>query len=80
MAVTEPTMTILVTVLLLLVVGLVLLGGLFCVLHDLLERNPQDNPVFHEPGPIFHDQVAGHRGEPRSQFAWQSRSHFRAPD
>ena len=73
-------MTILVTVLLLLVFGLALLAGLLRVLHDLLERNPRHNPVFHEPGPIFHDQVAGHRGQARSQFAWQSRSHFRAPD
>ena len=72
-------MTILVTVLLLLVLGLVPVMGLLRVLRDLVERNPQDSPIFHDPGPIFHDQVADHRGT-RSQFAWQSRSHSRAPD
>ena len=73
-------MTILVTVLLLLVFGLVVVvAGLLSVLRDLTERNPQYNPIFHDPGPIFHDQVAEHR-DTRSQFAWQSRSHFRGPD
>ena len=72
-------MTILVTVLLLLVFGLVLVRGLFSVLQDLVERSPQDSPIFHDPGPIFHDQVADHR-DTRSQFAWQSRSHSRRPD
>jgi hypothetical protein len=72
-------MTILVTVLLLLVFGLALVMGLLSVLQDLVERNPQDTPIFHDPGPIFHDQVADNR-DVRSQFAWQSRSHSRAPD
>ncbi len=72
-------MTILVTVLLLLVFGLVLVRGLFSVLQDLVERSPQDSPIFHDPGPIFHDQLADHR-DTRSQFAWQSRSHSRGPD
>lgn len=72
-------MTILVTVLLLLVFSCVLVMGLLSVLQDLVEQNPQDNPVFHDPGPIFHDQVADYR-DTRSQFAWQSRSHFRGPD
>jgi hypothetical protein len=78
-AATEPTMTILVTVLLLLVFSLVLVMGLQSVLRDLVERNPQHGPIFHDPGPIFHDQVADHR-DTRSQFAWQSRSHSRGPD
>ncbi len=72
-------MTILVTVLLLLVFGLVLVRGLLSVLQDLVERSSQDSPIFHDPGPIFHDQVADHR-DTRSQFAWQSRSHSRRPD
>jgi len=72
-------MTILVTVLLLLVFSLVLVMGLLGVLRDLVERNPQDSPIFHDPGPIFHDQAADHR-DARSQFAWQSRSHSRGPD
>jgi hypothetical protein len=78
-AATEPTMTILVTVLLGLVFSLVLVMGLLSVLQDLAERNPQGSPIFHDPGPIFHDQVADHR-DTRSQFAWQSRSHSRGPD
>jgi hypothetical protein len=72
-------MTILATFLLLLAFGFVLVLGLFSVLQDLLERNVHDGPVFHESGPIFHNQVSDHR-ELRSQFAWQSRSHFQAPD
>ena len=73
-------MTILVTVLLLLVFSLVPVMGLLSMLQDLVERNPQDSPIFHDLGPIFHDQVADYRGDTRSQFAWQSRSHSRGPD
>jgi hypothetical protein len=72
-------MTILVTVLLLLVFSVVLVMCLLNVWQDWVERNPQDSPIFHDPGPIFHDQVADHR-DTRSQFAWQSRSHSRGPD
>ena len=72
-------MTTLIAVCLLLVFCLALLLGTLSVLRDLVERNPQESPVFHDPGPMFHDQVAEYR-EARSQFAWQSRSHFRAPD
>jgi len=72
-------MTILVTVLLLVVFSLALVMGLLSVLRDLVERSPQDSPIFHDPGPIFHDQAADHR-DTRSQFAWQSRSHSRGPD
>jgi hypothetical protein len=72
-------MTTLIVVCLLLVFCLALLLGMLSVLRDLMERNPRESPVFHDPGPIFHDQVAEYR-EARSQFAWQSRSHFRAPD
>jgi hypothetical protein len=72
-------MTILITIVLLLVFCLALGRGLLSVLQDLVERNPQDTPIIHDPGPIFHDQVADYRNA-RSQFAWQSRSHSRAPD
>jgi hypothetical protein len=72
-------MTILITIVLLLVFCLALVVGLLSVLQDLVERNPQDTPIIHDPGPIFHDQVADYR-DARSQFAWQSRSHSRAPD
>ena len=77
-------MTTLIAVCLLLMLGLALVLSLLSVLRELVERNPQDLPVFHDsgpmfPGPIFHDQVAEYR-EARSQFAWQSRSHSRAPD
>jgi hypothetical protein len=72
-------MTTLIVACLLLVFCLALLLGMLSVLRDLMERNPRESPVFHDPGPIFHDQVAEYR-EARSQFAWQSRSHFRAPD
>jgi hypothetical protein len=72
-------MTILVSVLSLLVFGLALVMGLLSVLQELVERNPLDAPIFQDPGPIFHDQAADNR-DVRSQFAWQSRSHSRAPD
>jgi hypothetical protein len=72
-------MTILITIVLVLVFCLALGWGLLSVLQDLVERNPQDTPIIHDPGPIFHDQVADYRNA-RSQFAWQSRSHSRAPD
>ena len=72
-------MTILVSVLLVLVFNLALVFGLLSVLRDLTCHNVQDAPVFHDAGPIFHDQFPDQR-ESRSQFAWQSRSHSRGPD
>jgi hypothetical protein len=72
-------MHILIVALLLLGFILVLMLGLSSVFQDLTERNCHGEPAFHEPGPIFHDQVTDHR-DTRSQFAWQSRSHFRGPD
>ena len=72
-------MTIFVSVLLLVAFCLVLGLGLLSVLQDLVERNPQDTPIFHDPGPIFHDRAANNQNA-KSQFAWQSRSHSRAPD
>jgi hypothetical protein len=72
-------MIILVTVLLLLVFSLALLMGLLSVFQDLVDRNPQDSPIFQDLGPIFHDQTSDQR-DTRSQFAWQSRSHSPGPD
>jgi hypothetical protein len=72
-------MTILIAVLLVLGMGLGLLLGLLSVFQDLVEQYCQVEPVFHEPGPIFHDQDAEYR-QVKSQFAWQSRSRFRAQD
>jgi hypothetical protein len=71
-------MVLLTAGLLLLAAGALLVRGLLRVLHDWAEQNVHDGPIFHEPGPIFHDHGADR--EARSQFAWQSRSHFRAPD
>jgi hypothetical protein len=85
-------MKIIVAVLLLAGFGLGLVLCLLKVLRDLLELGVQDAPVFQDASffrdsrpvlrdsePIFHDQGA-HQHQARSQFAWQSRSHFRAPD
>ena len=72
-------MTTLIAVCLILALSVALLLGLLSVLRDVVQHNPQETPVFHEPGPMFPDQVAEYR-EAKSQFAWQSRSHFRAPD
>jgi hypothetical protein len=73
-------MHILVIILLVLGFVLALMLGLLSVFQDLADYQRHGEPVFHEPGPIFHDQVADYRREARSQFAWQSRSHYRAPD
>jgi hypothetical protein len=64
---------------LLLVLGLLPGAGLLSVLREWTEHSTHDAPIIHDQGPIFHDQAADYR-ESRSQFAWQSRSHFRAPD
>ncbi len=64
---------------LLLLFGLLLVAGVLSVLREWAEQSSHDAPIVHDPGPIFHDQAADYR-ESRSQFAWQSRSHFRAPD
>jgi hypothetical protein len=62
--------------LLLLAFGLLVLSGLFSVLRDLVERNSEDAPIFDDPA---REQLA-ECPETRSQFAWQSRAHSRAPD
>ena len=67
----------------LLIICLLLLAaelfGLLWLLHEWVEQDGyHDGPIFHDQGPIFHDHGADR--ETRSQFAWQSRSHYRAPD
>ena len=64
---------------LLLLLGVLLVAGLLSVLREWAAHSTHDGPIIHDQGPIFHDQAAEYR-ESRSQFAWQSRSHFRAPD
>ncbi|MEA3196013.1 MAG: hypothetical protein QOF32_65 [Gammaproteobacteria bacterium] len=66
-------------ILLVLSSALALMLGLLTVFQNLVERDCHGEPALHEPGPIFHHQVADYR-EFRSLFAWQSRSHFRGPD
>ena len=53
------------------VLGLMLLG-VFSLLRDFIERNENNEPSFRE--------AAGENSELKSRFAWQSQSHFRAPD
>ena len=75
-------MTVLVGILLLLVLAVGVVLGLLNILRELFVQDApagQTGPLFHDPGPIFHDQCDDQR-EARSQFAWQSRSHCRGPD
>ncbi len=58
---------------------LVLAWGLISVVQTLSDKTAYDEPAFRERGPIFHDQNPLQLGS-RSQFAWQSRSHAKAPD
>ena len=71
-------MRVLVVASLLLMAALAFVYGLLSVFRDLVERIGMGDPVFRESGPIIDDQAV--RQQPRSQFAWQSRSHFREPD
>ena len=72
-------MNILIALLVFLCLGLILTWGLLGILEDATEKSAQGEPAFREPGPIFHDHYVEQQ-VPRSQFAWQSRSHSRAPD
>jgi hypothetical protein len=72
-------MNIAIALLLLLCFCLVLAWAMISVLQSLTHKTAYDEPAFREPGPIFHDHNAGQLGA-RSQFAWQSRSHSKAPD
>jgi hypothetical protein len=67
-------MTILIAVLSMLCFALALAMALLGVLRDLLGDSTQHAPKFQDPAPAFQSF------ESRSQFAWQSRSHFREPD
>jgi hypothetical protein len=53
------------------VLGLMLLG-VFSLLRDFVERTDNNEPSFGE--------TAAQKSDIKSQFAWQSQSHFRAPD
>jgi hypothetical protein len=64
-------MRVLVAASLLLIAVLALMYGLLSVFRDLVERIGTVEPV-------FRDSAANQQA--RSQFAWQSRSHFREPD
>jgi hypothetical protein len=72
-------MTILIALVVLVSLGLIVAWGLLSVFHQVTQDGGQGEPTFREPGPIFHDHNVEQQ-VPRSQFAWQSRSHFRAPD
>jgi hypothetical protein len=71
-------MSILVSLLLCVGLVLVLIVGLFSVLQDLLDRKVPGGPVVHEQTRL--NDISAPREQVRSQFAWQSRSHFQAPD
>jgi hypothetical protein len=58
--------------LLLLIITLALGFGLLCMLRDLLERNAEDSPTLQDP--------ITDNPEVRSQFSWQSRTHYRSRD
>jgi hypothetical protein len=68
------------------VIGLLVLLGLclalawavISIVQNLTQRSVHDEPAFRDPGPIFH-HGAEQQGS-RSQFAWQSRLHSKAPD
>jgi hypothetical protein len=72
-------MNVAIDLLLLLCLCLVLAWGLISLVQSLTAGTAHDEPAFREPGPIFHDHGAEQQGV-RSQFAWQSRSHSKAPD
>jgi hypothetical protein len=72
-------MNIAIALLLLLSLCLVLAWGLISLVQTLTDDGAHGEPAFREPGPIFHDHSAEQQGV-RSQFAWQSRSHSKAPD
>jgi hypothetical protein len=72
-------MEIAIVLLLIVCVGLALAWGVLSVAQNLSDEGPYGEPTFRGPGPIFHDQHVGQH-HAKSQFAWQSRSHSRAPD
>jgi hypothetical protein len=79
-------MNILLSIAIYLGLSLILGVGLLSVLQDLLDRSCHDEPVFqdsHAPQDLEtdHNRDTDQGLDPvRSQFAWQSQSHFPAPD
>jgi hypothetical protein len=71
-------MNIALALVLLISVCLTLGWAVVSLIQNLTEQAPFDEPAFREPGPIFVEHVE--QQVARSQFAWQSRSHWRAPD
>jgi hypothetical protein len=72
-------MDIAILLLLLVWVSLMLAWGVLNLIENLTDKSAHAEPTFREPGPMFHDQRAP-QNDPRSQFAWQSRSRWRAQD
>jgi hypothetical protein len=72
-------MNVTIVFLLLICLGLMLAWGVLSIVQNWTERDAHGEPAFRDQGVLFHDQhVEQHPA--KSQFAWQSRSHFRAPD
>jgi hypothetical protein len=72
-------MNIVIALLVLLCLCLILAWGISSVIENVTDDGAQSEPTFRELGPMFHDHNVEQQ-LPRSQFAWQSRSHSRAPD
>jgi hypothetical protein len=68
------------------VLGVLLLLGVLSLIRDLPELDSQGDPSFQESAAVCNDgtplcnDATVDTQQPRSQFAWQSRSHSRAPD
>jgi hypothetical protein len=64
----------------LLLLGLaVVIWGACSVVREVMMHDGVGAPIFRDMGALFHDQGVEHQAA-RSQFAWQSRSHFRVQD
>jgi hypothetical protein len=72
-------MNIAIGLLVLLCLCLALAWAVISIVQNLTQKSVHDEPAFRDPGPIFHDYGSEQQGS-RSQFAWQSRSHSKAPD
>jgi hypothetical protein len=81
-------MSVVISIVSLLIVSLLSVGlflwGVLNIIRDLPELGCQGGPSFHEISPIYDGPICNDAmtdtHQARSQFAWQSRSHFRAPD
>jgi hypothetical protein len=72
-------MNIAIVFLLLICLGLMLAWAVLSIVQNVTDKEAYGEPAFREQGPIFHAQHV-EQYPPKSQFAWQSRSHFRAPN